>query len=37
MVKARVRAQVFATITLLVTVLCLIVYLRFTKLEDVRM
>ena len=30
-------AAVFATITLLVTVLCLIVYLRFTKLEDVRM
>ena len=30
-------AAVFATITLLVTVLCLIVYLHFTKLEDVRM
>ena len=30
-------AAVFATITLLVTVLCLIVYLKFTKLEDVRM
>lgn len=30
-------AAVFATVTLLLTVLCLILYLKFTKLEDVRM
>lgn len=30
-------AAVFATITMLVTVICLALYLRFTKLEDVRM
>lgn len=30
-------AAVFATITMLVTVICLALYLKFTKLEDVRM
>ena len=30
-------AAVFATITMLLTVICLAVYLKFTKLEDVRM
>ncbi|MCI9309662.1 MAG: iron ABC transporter permease [Lawsonibacter sp.] len=30
-------AAVFATVTMLVTVICLALYLKFTKLEDVRM
>lgn len=30
-------AAVFATITMLVTVICLVLYLKFTKLEDVHM
>ena len=30
-------AAVFATITMLLTIICLVVYLRFTKLEDVKM
>lgn len=30
-------AAVFATITMLFTVICLLIYLKFTKLEDVRM
>ena len=30
-------AAVFATITMVVTVICLALYLKFTKLEDVRM
>ncbi len=30
-------AAVFATITMVVTVICLMLYLKFTKLEDVRM
>ena len=30
-------AAVFATITMLLTIICLAVYLRFTKLEDVKM
>ena len=29
-------AAVFATITMLLTIICLVVYLRFTKLEDVK-
>ncbi len=30
-------AAVFATITMLLTVICLVIYLKFTKLEDVKM
>lgn len=30
-------AAVFATITMIFTVICLVIYLKFTKLEDVRM
>ena len=30
-------AAVFATITMIFTVLCLVVYLKFTKVEDIRM